>query len=177
MVIVFWTALDVWIPEKFTGDYRNLVISSLSFSLLTLPSFLGRFHCSNCKSEDDVPFKCPLCDFTCCKTCWKQFLKVLLFIGLVFSKTAGEFCAFQENDVNKPGIRILLFPGKTPECQWKIYHFIHCFPWFAIWLEADLCPKLGFLHLCIFLSCLHVFSGLKLQKQQALESAWKTLGF
>ncbi|XP_015502633.1 regulator of telomere elongation helicase 1 isoform X1 [Parus major] len=36
----------------------------------------GRFHCSNCKSEDDVPFKCPLCDFTCCKTCWMQFLKV-----------------------------------------------------------------------------------------------------
>ncbi|XP_031983093.1 regulator of telomere elongation helicase 1 isoform X1 [Corvus moneduloides] len=37
----------------------------------------GRFHCSNCKSEDDVPFKCPLCDFTCCKTCWEQFLKVV----------------------------------------------------------------------------------------------------
>ncbi|KAF2977327.1 hypothetical protein EK904_003295 [Melospiza melodia maxima] len=35
----------------------------------------GRFHCSNCKSEDDVPFKCPFCDFTCCKTCWKEFLK------------------------------------------------------------------------------------------------------
>ncbi|XP_027501918.1 regulator of telomere elongation helicase 1 isoform X4 [Corapipo altera] len=37
----------------------------------------GRFYCSNCKSEDDVPFKCPLCDFTCCKTCWEQFLKVV----------------------------------------------------------------------------------------------------
>ncbi|XP_061864757.1 regulator of telomere elongation helicase 1 isoform X2 [Colius striatus] len=36
----------------------------------------GRFQCSNCQSEDDVPFKCPLCDFTCCKTCWEQFLKV-----------------------------------------------------------------------------------------------------
>ncbi|KAM6248742.1 regulator of telomere elongation helicase 1 isoform 2-T2 [Porphyrio hochstetteri] len=35
----------------------------------------GRFQCSNCNSEDDVPFKCPLCDFTCCKTCWEQFLK------------------------------------------------------------------------------------------------------
>lgn len=132
MVIVFWTALEVWIHENFAGDYRNLVISSLSFSLLTLPSVLGRFHCSNCKSKDDVPFKCPLCDFTCCKTCWKQFLKVLLFIGLVFPKTAGEFCALQENDVNKPGIRILLFPGRAPKCQWKIYHLIHCFPWFAI---------------------------------------------
>ncbi|XP_064321534.1 regulator of telomere elongation helicase 1 isoform X7 [Phalacrocorax carbo] len=36
----------------------------------------GRFQCSNCKFEDDVPYKCPLCDFTCCKTCWEQFLKV-----------------------------------------------------------------------------------------------------
>ncbi|XP_059683041.1 regulator of telomere elongation helicase 1 [Gavia stellata] len=36
----------------------------------------GRFQCFNCKSEDDVPFKCPLCDFTCCKTCWEQFLKM-----------------------------------------------------------------------------------------------------
>ncbi|XP_010176976.1 PREDICTED: regulator of telomere elongation helicase 1-like, partial [Mesitornis unicolor] len=37
----------------------------------------GRYQCSNCKSEDDVPFKCPLCDFTCCKTCWEQFLQVV----------------------------------------------------------------------------------------------------
>ncbi|XP_069727600.1 regulator of telomere elongation helicase 1 isoform X2 [Phaenicophaeus curvirostris] len=37
----------------------------------------GRFQCSNCRSEDDVPFKCPLCDFTCCKTCWEQFLKMV----------------------------------------------------------------------------------------------------
>ncbi|XP_064377727.1 regulator of telomere elongation helicase 1 isoform X2 [Dromaius novaehollandiae] len=37
----------------------------------------GRFYCSNCKSEDDVPFKCPLCAFTCCKTCWEQFLKMM----------------------------------------------------------------------------------------------------
>ncbi|XP_049672320.1 regulator of telomere elongation helicase 1 isoform X3 [Accipiter gentilis] len=37
----------------------------------------GRFQCSDCKSEDDVPFKCPLCDFTCCKTCWEQFLKMV----------------------------------------------------------------------------------------------------
>uniref|UniRef100_A0A8B9NZ86 Regulator of telomere elongation helicase 1 n=1 Tax=Apteryx owenii TaxID=8824 RepID=A0A8B9NZ86_APTOW len=35
------------------------------------------FHCSNCKSEDDVPFKCPLCAFTCCKTCWEQLLKMM----------------------------------------------------------------------------------------------------
>uniref|UniRef100_A0A8C3JB87 Regulator of telomere elongation helicase 1 n=1 Tax=Calidris pygmaea TaxID=425635 RepID=A0A8C3JB87_9CHAR len=33
---------------------------------------------------DDVPFKCPLCDFTCCKTCWEQFLKVILFTGFSF---------------------------------------------------------------------------------------------
>ncbi|XP_074826470.1 regulator of telomere elongation helicase 1 isoform X4 [Natator depressus] len=36
----------------------------------------GRFQCSKCKSEDDVPFKCQLCTFTCCKTCWEQFLKI-----------------------------------------------------------------------------------------------------
>ncbi|KAM9372083.1 regulator of telomere elongation helicase 1 [Phaethornis superciliosus] len=36
----------------------------------------GRFHCSNCQSEGDVPFKCPLCDFTCCKTCWEEFFKM-----------------------------------------------------------------------------------------------------
>lgn len=95
MVIVFWTALEEWIYENFAGDYRNLVISSLSLFLLTLPSVLGRFHCSNCKSEDDVPFKCPFCDFTCCKTCWKQFLKVLLFIGLVFPKLPGNFVLFR----------------------------------------------------------------------------------
>uniref|UniRef100_A0A8C5TY42 Regulator of telomere elongation helicase 1 n=1 Tax=Malurus cyaneus samueli TaxID=2593467 RepID=A0A8C5TY42_9PASS len=33
------------------------------------------FLCSNCKSEDDVPSKCPFCDFICCKTCWERFLK------------------------------------------------------------------------------------------------------
>uniref|UniRef100_A0A8C3QTS5 Regulator of telomere elongation helicase 1 n=1 Tax=Cyanoderma ruficeps TaxID=181631 RepID=A0A8C3QTS5_9PASS len=64
----------VQVHENFAGDYRNLVISSLFLSspLFTLPSVLGRFHCSNCKCEDDVPFKCPLCDFICCKTCWKH---------------------------------------------------------------------------------------------------------
>ncbi|XP_034643358.1 regulator of telomere elongation helicase 1 isoform X7 [Trachemys scripta elegans] len=36
----------------------------------------GRFQCSKCKSEDDVPFKCQLCTFTCCKTCWEQLLKI-----------------------------------------------------------------------------------------------------
>ncbi|XP_067410133.1 regulator of telomere elongation helicase 1 isoform X6 [Emydura macquarii macquarii] len=36
----------------------------------------GRFQCSKCKSEDDVPFKCQLCAFTCCKTCWEQLLKI-----------------------------------------------------------------------------------------------------
>ncbi|XP_006132510.2 regulator of telomere elongation helicase 1 isoform X1 [Pelodiscus sinensis] len=36
----------------------------------------GRFQCSKCKSEDAVPFKCQLCDFTCCKTCWEQLLKI-----------------------------------------------------------------------------------------------------
>uniref|UniRef100_A0A8C0G6X5 Regulator of telomere elongation helicase 1 n=1 Tax=Chelonoidis abingdonii TaxID=106734 RepID=A0A8C0G6X5_CHEAB len=35
-----------------------------------------QFQCSKCKSEDDVPFKCQLCTFTCCKTCWEQLLKV-----------------------------------------------------------------------------------------------------
>ncbi|XP_071671555.1 regulator of telomere elongation helicase 1 isoform X2 [Patagioenas fasciata] len=45
---------------------------------LELEPECGRFQCSNCNSEDDVPFKCPLCDFTCCKTCWEQFLKLLL---------------------------------------------------------------------------------------------------
>uniref|UniRef100_A0A672UHH9 Regulator of telomere elongation helicase 1 n=1 Tax=Strigops habroptila TaxID=2489341 RepID=A0A672UHH9_STRHB len=39
------------------------------------PSVLGRYFCSNCKSEDDVPFKCPLCDFTCCKTCWEHIFQ------------------------------------------------------------------------------------------------------
>nr|XP_027328868.2 regulator of telomere elongation helicase 1 isoform X1 [Anas platyrhynchos] len=36
----------------------------------------GRYQCSACKSEDDVPFKCPFCAFTRCKTCWEQFLKM-----------------------------------------------------------------------------------------------------
>lgn len=170
-------SVDTWRFRRWLQEFCHFLPLFLSSPVPTLPSVLGRFHCSNCKSEDDVPFKCPLCDFTCCKTCWEQFLKVLLFIGLVFSKTAGEFCAFQENDVNKPGIRILPFPERTPKCWWKIYHLFHYFPWFAMWLEADLCPDLGFLHLCIFLSCLHVFSGLKLQKQQAMESTWKTVLF
>ncbi|XP_025911813.1 regulator of telomere elongation helicase 1 isoform X3 [Apteryx rowi] len=46
------------------------------FPLQMEPEY-GRFHCSNCKSEDDVPFKCPLCAFTCCKTCWEQLLKMM----------------------------------------------------------------------------------------------------
>lgn len=171
-------SVDTWEFCRWLQEFSHFLPLFLSSPLFTLPSVLGRFHCSNCKCEDDVPFKCPLCDFTCCKTCWKQFLKVLLFIGLAFSKTAGEFFAFQENDVNKPGIRIVLFPERTPKCQWKICHLIHCFPWFAIWLGADLCPVLGFLHLGIFLSCLHVVSklpSLKLHRQQAVESTWETV--
>ncbi|KAM8996481.1 regulator of telomere elongation helicase 1 isoform 2-T2 [Ara ararauna] len=36
----------------------------------------GRYFCPNCRSEDYVPFKCPLCDFICCITCWEHFLKI-----------------------------------------------------------------------------------------------------
>ncbi|XP_015152087.2 regulator of telomere elongation helicase 1 isoform X3 [Gallus gallus] len=43
---------------------------------LELDPEFGRYQCPNCKSEDDVPLKCPLCIFTCCKTCWEQFLKM-----------------------------------------------------------------------------------------------------
>ncbi|XP_053250552.1 regulator of telomere elongation helicase 1 isoform X3 [Podarcis raffonei] len=33
------------------------------------------FQCGKCKSEHSVPFKCQLCDFTCCKLCWENLLK------------------------------------------------------------------------------------------------------
>ncbi|XP_043351959.1 regulator of telomere elongation helicase 1 isoform X5 [Dermochelys coriacea] len=48
---------------------------SLHVLPLNMEPECGRFQCSKCKSEDDVPFKCQLCTFTCCKTCWEQFLK------------------------------------------------------------------------------------------------------
>uniref|UniRef100_A0A8C8B7W6 Regulator of telomere elongation helicase 1 n=1 Tax=Otus sunia TaxID=257818 RepID=A0A8C8B7W6_9STRI len=67
------------------GSHVHFLPLFLSHPLPIPTSVLGRFQCSNCKSEDDVPFKCPLCDFTCCKTCWEQFLKVILFIGFSFS--------------------------------------------------------------------------------------------
>uniref|UniRef100_A0A8C2T5T3 Regulator of telomere elongation helicase 1 n=1 Tax=Coturnix japonica TaxID=93934 RepID=A0A8C2T5T3_COTJA len=62
---------------------NHFIISFLSSSLPLCT--LGRYQCPNCKSEDDVPLKCPLCIFTCCKTCWEQFLKVILFISFTFS--------------------------------------------------------------------------------------------
>ncbi|XP_043351971.1 regulator of telomere elongation helicase 1 isoform X18 [Dermochelys coriacea] len=49
---------------------------SLHVLPLNMEPECGRFQCSKCKSEDDVPFKCQLCTFTCCKTCWEQFLKI-----------------------------------------------------------------------------------------------------
>nr|XP_032622388.1 regulator of telomere elongation helicase 1 isoform X7 [Chelonoidis abingdonii] len=49
---------------------------SLPFLPLNMEPECGRFQCSKCKSEDDVPFKCQLCTFTCCKTCWEQLLKI-----------------------------------------------------------------------------------------------------
>ncbi|XP_068769164.1 regulator of telomere elongation helicase 1 isoform X2 [Struthio camelus] len=62
--------------SKGTGNMRAPTSSGAVpiFPLQMEPEY-GRFHCSNCKSEDDVPFKCPLCAFTCCKTCWEQLLK------------------------------------------------------------------------------------------------------
>ncbi|XP_050774215.1 regulator of telomere elongation helicase 1 isoform X7 [Gopherus flavomarginatus] len=49
---------------------------SLPVLPLNMEPECGRFQCSKCKSEDDVPFKCQLCTFTCCKTCWEQLLKI-----------------------------------------------------------------------------------------------------
>ncbi|XP_054836585.1 regulator of telomere elongation helicase 1 [Eublepharis macularius] len=34
------------------------------------------FQCVRCKSECDVSFRCQLCGFFCCQTCWKKVLKV-----------------------------------------------------------------------------------------------------
>lgn len=90
-------SVDTWRFRRWLQEFCHFLPLFLSSPVPTLPSVLGRFHCSNCKSEDDVPFKCPLCDFTCCKTCWEQFLKVLLFIGLVwfFPKLPGSFVLFR----------------------------------------------------------------------------------
>uniref|UniRef100_A0A8D0FIS8 Regulator of telomere elongation helicase 1 n=1 Tax=Strix occidentalis caurina TaxID=311401 RepID=A0A8D0FIS8_STROC len=79
-----WKCIWMRISQVITGISHFLPLF-LSHPLPIPTSVLGRFQCSNCKSEDDVPFKCPLCDFTCCKTCWEQFLKVILFIGFSFS--------------------------------------------------------------------------------------------
>uniref|UniRef100_A0A8C0ARJ2 Regulator of telomere elongation helicase 1 n=1 Tax=Buteo japonicus TaxID=224669 RepID=A0A8C0ARJ2_9AVES len=80
-------SLESWCTKGEDSHVQEFHTSLLEFSHVfplflspPLPApVLGRFQCSNCKSEDDVPFKCPLCDFTCCKTCWEQFLKVILF--------------------------------------------------------------------------------------------------
>ncbi|XP_065501564.1 regulator of telomere elongation helicase 1 [Caloenas nicobarica] len=64
------------VPEE-TGNVRApMGCGAVPVFPLELEPECGRFQCSNCNSEDDVPFKCPLCDFTCCKTCWEQFLKM-----------------------------------------------------------------------------------------------------
>ncbi|XP_037257973.1 regulator of telomere elongation helicase 1 isoform X1 [Falco rusticolus] len=64
---------------KVSKETRNVRAPTGSGAVPVFPpemeTDIGRFQCCNCKSEDDVPFKCPLCDFTCCKTCWEQLLK------------------------------------------------------------------------------------------------------
>ncbi|KAI6073986.1 Regulator of telomere elongation helicase 1 isoform X1 [Aix galericulata] len=62
--------------SKETSDVRAPTCSGVVplFPLEMEPES-GRYQCSACKSEDDVPFKCPFCAFTRCKTCWEQFLK------------------------------------------------------------------------------------------------------
>uniref|UniRef100_A0A803Y4Q7 Regulator of telomere elongation helicase 1 n=1 Tax=Meleagris gallopavo TaxID=9103 RepID=A0A803Y4Q7_MELGA len=54
--------------HRWSMEFSNFLSLSSSLPLCTL----GRYQCPNCKSEDDVPLKCPLCIFTCCKTCWEH---------------------------------------------------------------------------------------------------------
>nr|XP_021139479.1 regulator of telomere elongation helicase 1 [Columba livia] len=64
------------VPEETSKTRAPTGCGAVPVFPLELEPECGRFQCSNCNSEDDVPFKCPLCDFTCCKTCWEQFLKM-----------------------------------------------------------------------------------------------------
>ncbi|XP_067856661.1 regulator of telomere elongation helicase 1 isoform X2 [Heptranchias perlo] len=84
---------------------------STNESLLPFSSYVNLkfgYHCILCRIDATVPFNCQSCEFTCCRSCWKQLLK------------KNKKCPQCKETTNRRYLRQVFFWADDPQSAYEV---------------------------------------------------------